>query len=92
MATVQGAVKLDDVAVYPNPSNGNFTVRFAGDAEGAVSIKVSDALGREVRSFRMAKQAGAFEETLDLNSLDNGVYMLQINDGKNKTVKRIVKQ
>jgi hypothetical protein len=64
------------VAVYPNPSNGEFVIELTGvDAEEA-QILIFDMAGRQVFSESAAVR-GDFRKTMNLN-VAKGSYLLQI--------------
>ena len=78
---------LNDIAtstfgVYPNPANDFVTV---ADANGS-EIRVVDMLGRTL----ISKISKSNTETLSLNNIQSGMYMIQIiKDGKASTQKLI---
>jgi subtilisin-like proprotein convertase family protein len=80
---------FQDLAVYPNPSNGNFTVEFQSKSNHKIGIEVFDIRGRKVyaQSF---DNTGMFRQNIGLNNIQPGVYMVSIIDGDAKTVKKIV--
>lgn len=80
---------FQDLAVYPNPSNGNFTVEFQSKSNNKIGIEVFDIRGRKVygESF---DNTGMFRQNLALSNVQPGVYMVSIIDGDAKTVKKIV--
>ena len=71
------------IAVYPNPSNGNFTIQNDEGLVGA-SVVVYSVLGQKVKEFQL--------ETITTNiTLGIGMYLLQIEkEGKSSTKKLIV--
>lgn len=80
-----------DFAVYPNPNNGNFNVRFDNASANGVKILVHDLGGRKI--FENAYPGMAtFNENIQLNNVQSGVYLMSVTDGTKKEVKRIVVQ
>lgn len=78
-----------DFAVYPNPNNGNFNVRFDNASANGVKILVHDLGGRKI--FENAYPGVAtFNENIQLNNVQAGVYLMSVTDGDKKEVKRIV--
>jgi hypothetical protein len=67
--------------IYPNPSNGNFTIR----AKGEVKYTLFNSLGQQVLS-------GSFtdETQIQAEGLSKGIYLLQINTESGKRTERIV--
>lgn len=87
------SVKQDafaNLAVYPNPNNGNFNVQFTNISSGNdIKISVYDMRGRIIFEKSYANQA-TFNENIQLNTVQSGVYLLNISDGERKEVKRII--
>ncbi len=65
----------DDIAVFPNPGSGVFTIRTA--AEHA-ALEVRDMLGRTVHSATL--HAGT--NTVDLRALPEGAYLFVVHSGR----------
>ncbi|MFA6199498.1 MAG: DUF2436 domain-containing protein [Bacteroidales bacterium] len=80
---------LNDIAtstfgVYPNPANDFVTI---SDANGA-DVKVIDMLGRTL----ITKRIKSSNETISINDLQTGMYMIQmVKDGKVSSQKLIKK-
>ncbi len=80
---------FSEFAVYPNPSNGNFSVRFADATSDDVKILVHDMRGREIYQKQFAG-GGIFNQEIQLNTAQSGIYLLSVTNGDRKEVKRIV--
>ena len=78
-----------DFALFPNPNNGSFTVKFLSQSSSDIGISIHDIAGREVYS-KTFLNTGAFNQNIDLNKVQSGIYLVSILDGVNKTVKRII--
>lgn len=76
--------------IYPNPSNGifNLSVSTTDDAK----VKLYDIRGRNVYSELHTNNSDVFNTTLDFSSLASGVYMLDVESGSKRAVKKIVIQ
>lgn len=84
-------LELDDLAFFPNPSpNGRFKVRFKLPEEGELSIKVSNLEGKEVFSRYFERFGGTYSEMIDLSGQKEGIYLLEIGQGKKRVTKKIV--
>jgi hypothetical protein len=71
----------DDIAVYPNPTNGLVTIDNCQDC----MVEVFDARGNLVHQRRISSNS------LDLFDLPNGMYILKISNGKFHSFKKVVK-
>lgn len=65
------------VSVYPNPSNGNFDLRFA-EANGNISLTVYNALGQLVYEESLVVKSNMIH-SMNLSDLESGVYTLKMN-------------
>ncbi|PQJ13790.1 S8 family serine peptidase [Nonlabens xylanidelens] len=80
-----------DFAVYPNPSNGVFTVSTANATNsGDAVITISDLNGRRVFTRDVKNLSGNLDETIDVQNLTNGLYLLQVQQGASSTVEKII--
>lgn len=80
---------VDAVRLFPNPSKGSCTIQFAGFAKGVVRIAMTDLLGRNVYRNEFAN-AGTFDETIDFKNVAAGVYLLTLEDGEKKIVRKVI--
>lgn len=71
----------DHALIYPNPSDGHFTLEFYADSQKKVSYSVMNAAGQEIRRFQTQLFAGATRTQLNISDLPSGVYFLRITDG-----------
>ncbi|WP_405574441.1 reprolysin-like metallopeptidase [Winogradskyella sp. Asnod2-B02-A] len=81
--------ELDNLAIYPNPNNGSFNVGFNPTSGEAISIDVYDMRGRLIYN-KIYSSVSRFEEVVQLNNAQSGVYMLNISDGSRKVTKKII--
>jgi hypothetical protein len=92
MGAVLGVAEnqFNSFSIFPNPSNGifNLSVSTTDDAK----VKLFDIRGRNVYSELHTNNSDVFNTTLDFSSLASGVYMLDIESGSKRAVKKIVIQ
>ncbi|WP_436518035.1 T9SS type A sorting domain-containing protein [Ekhidna sp. To15] len=82
---------LEDLVFFPNPSsNGRFKVRFRLPQEGELSIKVSNLEGKEVFSRYFERFGGTYSEMIDLSGQKDGIYLMEIGQGKKRVTKKII--
>ncbi len=75
--------------VYPNPNKGNFTIELQSDSSNLINVSVSDLRGRQIFDRKYANN-GTFNQNINLENTQAGVYLVTITDGIKKTVKKIV--
>ncbi|WP_179021391.1 zinc-dependent metalloprotease [Winogradskyella forsetii] len=84
-----GENELDKLSIYPNPNNGEFNIAFNPRSGEEITIGVYDIRGRSIYN-KVYSSASRFEEVIQLNNAQSGVYMLTISDGAEKVTKKII--
>ena len=75
---------------YPNPFNPATNIKFQVPKSGFVSLKVFDALGKEVRNLiEQELNAGFYETKFNADNLSSGVYFYKLVSGKFTDVKKM---
>ena len=77
------------LTIYPNPNNGEFNVVLDGSSAKNIEISVFDIRGRRVFD-KVYESNPAFNEVVNLNGAQSGMYLLQVSDGLNKQTKKIL--
>jgi hypothetical protein len=83
------SVNPGEVSLYPNPNNGNFTLRFT-ETDTPATIRLFDMTGRMVYGTEFSPSEG--NDALDLRlDVAKGIYNVQIMQGGiSKTVKVVI--
>ena len=81
--------EISELIVYPNPNSGSFNVKFNDATSEKVDINVFDMSGRTIFTKNYTVQ-GNFNENIQLNTIQAGVYLLSIIDGTRTQVQRII--
>ncbi|RSK35995.1 reprolysin-like metallopeptidase [Hymenobacter metallilatus] len=92
ITAVRNAALLQGIEVAPNPSAGVFNVRIDNAQRGSITLRVTDALGRQVQAQTLTKGAAALQLPLDLSALSTGVYTLHFDMPNGSTVVRLLKE
>ena len=74
--------KISDFLVYPNPSNGDFTIQVSDSFVGGKAT-IYNLLGQVVKAYSMV-------ETIQNATLEKGVYLIEINKGNQVSTKKII--
>lgn len=77
------------INIWPNPTNRIVNVSFYS-THNTTKIKLLDLRGRLINTFDFKNHPVKFETKLDLSDLNKSVYILQIQNGKTITNKRLV--
>lgn len=80
---------FDNFKVYPNPNKGEFTVKLNNTESKNINIEVYDIRGRSI--FKSDYQTeNDFNELINLNHAQSGLYILNISNGKRKLSRKII--
>jgi hypothetical protein len=81
------------VSVYPNPTANDLTLNINIEEDMQAKVNVLDMDGKVIRSFAFDLLEGKNIQTLDVNDLPAGTYMLQTINGSNEVLdlRRFVK-
>ena len=80
---------ISDLVLYPNPNNGNFNIQFTSNTGNEIKVNVHDLRGRAIFS-KSYNNNGLFNESIELNNVQSGIYLVTIEDGAKKEVKKII--
>ena len=80
--------ELKNIAIYPNPSTGLFTVSTGNKAID--KVEVYDISGKVVLSANNFSNANS-QTILDMRNVSGGIYFVKITSEGQSTVKRIIK-
>ncbi|WP_187632141.1 T9SS type A sorting domain-containing protein [Hymenobacter lutimineralis] len=79
------------MSVFPNPAQGKSTIAYRVlDKAQAVSVRVTDLLGREVRTLLAARQSAGFHElSVATGDLAVGAYLVKVQVGEKIATRRL---
>ncbi|RPI13675.1 MAG: T9SS C-terminal target domain-containing protein [Ignavibacteriae bacterium] len=76
---------------YPNPFNPSTTIRFAIPNNSLVTLKIYDAIGREVETLvNEFKTAGTYDVNFNAANVTSGIYFYTISAGDFKDTKKMI--
>ncbi|MBK6291509.1 MAG: T9SS type A sorting domain-containing protein [Ignavibacteria bacterium] len=81
-----------ELRVFPNPSNGQFSIETTITQAGPVRIELVNAVGELVMTLNEAANGGAFRTSVDMGILANGVYNVVVTTGSERWVVRLVRR
>ena len=75
--------------IYPNPTNGVFTIEMDNVKNDVYSFEISNVLGQKV--FSNTKSIKEFyKEDFDLTALNKGIYLIEIKNSSSSITERII--
>lgn len=77
----------EHIVIYPNPTNGLISISMSSIDE-ATTLYVTDVIGQEVLKTSIKD----INSSIDLSSLQKGIYMLTITNEQNKHVEKVIVQ
>ena len=80
---------VNDFAIYPNPNNGTFTIKLNSSSNKDIKVNVVDVRGRQIFNNSYASNS-EFNQVINLDNLQSGMYLVTVNDGDRKATKKIV--
>jgi hypothetical protein len=76
---------------FPNPFNPVTTISYALPQDGMVTLKIYDALGREVGTLvNEFKKSGRYTTSFNATRLSSGVYIYKLVSGKYSATKKMI--
>jgi len=79
-------IALKQVTIYPNPSNGQFTIDATGFEAKDVSVSIFNQMGRNVFENSSLKN----QEKVDLSNLPKGIYFVTLTSGAESVQRKLV--
>lgn len=85
-------IAFQNLSVWPNPANNIVNISFESDANDIVTIEMFDIQGRILKQQKADASIGNVSQSIDVNSLPVGVYVLKMTQGNKQFNSKIVKQ
>ena len=88
-SNIEEASLNGSLSIYPNPTNGVFTIEMRDMKTDVYTIKVTNVLGQKV--FESANSvSGLHKENIDLSAFQKGVYLIEIKNSTATITERII--
>lgn len=84
-----GSFEELSVSIYPNPASNSFSIQFDSLLTKA-NINIYDINGRLVISENY--QNGGSLKTIDISTINTGVYLVEVISGRSKSIKKLIKR
>lgn len=80
---------VGNVAIFPNPNKGQFTVTLNSSLSEKIMITVFDIRGRRIYDNTFENSSN-FNQAINLNGVQSGMYLVKISDGQRQEIKKII--
>ncbi len=82
----------ESLTIYPNPAGNELKIKIDSKLRGKLQIRLLDMLGRELKSQSFEKVFTQEEFKINLNEVNKGTYLIEVQDDKGKQVRKVVKE
>jgi hypothetical protein len=82
----------DYIEIWPNPAQSTVNIKITNKILGLVEIHITDMSGRLLGNQYRLKTNIIENYLIDLKDMDTGIYMIQVNQGSLRCVKKIIHQ
>lgn len=84
-STIENTI-ADALTIFPNPTKGVFTLRFATIEIQDIEIQIVNSIGQQVYTNHLNKHIGLVNEKIDISSFSEGLYFVKITTDKGQSV------
>lgn len=90
--TDESIINSNELVIYPNPSNGEFTIKYELKKRTNVRIDIFDTKGVLIKTIVDIPNQydGKYKIPVNLNELPNGIYLVNYNKGNKMYSERLV--
>lgn len=84
---------LQDLILYPNPTNGEFTISFNLSSKEDLELSIQNILGQNLLTETIHNVHGLYSKTYSIKHLPKGVYIVSLRENNKAAIaQRIVLQ
>lgn len=76
--------------IWPNPANDVLNISLRSDSGEDTFVTLYDVQGKRVLSQKLEEINGYIEGSLNINGINEGLYMVNINQGAKQSTKKVV--
>jgi uncharacterized delta-60 repeat protein len=82
LVTIDETMEENAMIIYPNPSNGTFTI----EVDHIGELLIMDNLGRLI----LQKKLKSNKESIDLSNMNSGIYFLRLHTAQQQLTKKVI--
>ena len=83
-------LQIEQLNIFPNPSNGIFNVQFDLPNTGFTTIRLFNSSGRLIYQYDLGEFTGNFSDRVDLTNNYRGTYFLEIRQDDLTLTKKLI--
>lgn len=87
-----GSIWEESIKLFPNPAADYVNISLRNNDEGVVYVRLMNVAGQQFNKLIFNKEVQEMTQSVDLSSLQPGLYLMEIGQGKNRTVKTLFKE
>jgi len=92
LVSIEEDKALENLSVYPNPNNGEFTVQFNTLNNQEVKLEVYNVLGELIVSENNAVTSGLNTLNVNIQEQTKGIYFVKVVSGENMFTTKVIKK
>lgn len=81
---------LNSTTLYPNPNNGQFSLEIQVDRSRELKVTVTTLHGQRIHAFEDRANPGRWNRSIDLGEVAKGLYLVEIESGGSRLVRKVV--
>jgi hypothetical protein len=92
LVSIKNISKTDELnlMIFPNPSSNTFYLKYSVSNPTNILINVIDSKGQNVYSEIITIPESDFTKTIDLRNYSRGIYLVEVINGTERSVQKIV--
>ncbi len=83
-------VNQNQLSVYPNPNDGNFTIEFNSANRSTYILEILNTIGQVIHKEDIKDFKGTYTKLLNMEERVSGIYTLSLSNNENRTMKKII--
>jgi hypothetical protein len=85
-----GGTTINNLDVYPNPTNDIFNVSFVSEEIQSLQLRVLNLVGEVVYTENLEQFGGEYTKQISIGNNSKGVYFLEIADNQSTTISKLI--
>lgn len=89
--SIKDDLEMGSFSFFPNPSSGEFNLKFELPEEGDLIVMIYDQSGAIVYNEKITRFSGIYNNIIDLSMYSDGIYYMQVIQNEHTFSKKLVK-